>query len=180
MAVLRDFLAPWSGPAYRHIPAGARSDVLDFRTLGWSADNRWNFLGEQTLYLASDRAVAIAEFGRHYREDTSPELRRPMLMRQIYRFQVQTEHLLDLRDLSLLDLLSIENAPYCFLNPRLARAVAHYLRFVTNAQAILVPSMAFLDDMERWVAVLFLEKLPSDPHAFVIAVEAAGTFRLDS
>jgi RES domain-containing protein len=179
VAGLRDFLVPWSGSAYRHIPAGAQADVLDFRALGWSADNRWNFLGERTLYLASDRAVAIAEFGRHYREDTSAGLQAPMVPRQIYRLQIEIQHLLDLRDPALLELLAIDSPPYRLLDRRVARAIAHYLRFVTAAQAILVPSVAFLDDVTRWVGVLFLEKLPDDPGAFVTAVEPAGVFRLD-
>jgi hypothetical protein len=44
---------------------------------------------------------------------------------------------------------------------------------------MLVPSVAFLDDPERWVAMLFLEKLPPDPRQFITAVEALGTFHLD-
>jgi hypothetical protein len=45
--------------------------------------------------------------------------------------------------------------------------------------------MAFLDDPaplegpSRWVLVLFLEKLPNDPHAFLSNVVADGVFRLD-
>lgn len=46
------------------------------------------------------------------------------------------------------------------------------------AQALLVPSMAFLDAPERWVLVLFLDKLPADHRHFVTALEAAGTFRV--
>jgi hypothetical protein len=43
-------------------------------------------------------------------------------------------------------------------------------------QALLVPSVAFLDDQARWNLVLFLEKLPPDPSRF-ISVTRAGFFR---
>lgn len=176
---VNDLLAPWSGAAYRHVPADDAYNVLDFETAGLAADNRWNFLGERTLYVASDRAVAIAEFARHYRERSVSTVARQSDVRRIFRLHLQVEHLLDLRDPHVLELLSIGEPPYRLLERRVARAVAHYLRFVTAAQAILVPSAAFLDDLTRWVAVLFLDKLPADPRAFVTAVEAAGTFRLD-
>ena len=59
---------PWSGAAFRHIPAGSPVGVLDFRFAGRSADNRWNAQGEPTVYLASDRGVALAELARHFHE----------------------------------------------------------------------------------------------------------------
>ena len=52
----------------------------------------------------------------------------------------------------------------------LCRATAPYLRTATPAQALLVPSVAFLDDLERWVAVLFLDKLPREPGRFLTDV----------
>ena len=88
--------------------------------------------------------------------------------------------MLDLRDPRVLDALSIENAPQCFLDKRIAQVVARYLRLVTRTQGIIVPSMVFLDDLDRWTGVLFLEKLPGDPRAFVTTVEDAGVFRLDT
>lgn len=59
-------LRSWSGTALRHIPAGVRFDVLDFRFAGRGADNRWNKPGHPTLYLAGDEGVIIAERGRRF------------------------------------------------------------------------------------------------------------------
>lgn len=176
---LADFLAPWSASAYRHLPAGISLDVLDLRFVGRSPDNRWNTPGEPTLYLASDRAVVLAEFARHYRHDTSPGVAPQTVARQIYRLQVEIGHLLDLRDPRTVAALSLGDAPHCFREKRMARAIGRYVRTTSPAQAVLVPSMGFLDEPDHWVAVLFLEKLPPDPRQFITAVESVGTFRLE-
>jgi RES domain-containing protein len=78
-------LAPWTGLAYRHIPAGSPYSVLDFRFAGSSSDNRWNVAGEPTLYLAGDYGVVLAEYARHF--DHERALREPQLLhaRQLYR-----------------------------------------------------------------------------------------------
>jgi RES domain-containing protein len=172
-------LTPWSGDAYRHVPAGLDVDVLDFRYAGQAGDNRWNVAGEPTLYLASDRGVVIAEFARHLSVNIVHGIEQRATVRQIYRLRIAVAHLLDLRDHRVLDALSIDNAPHCFLDPQLGRGTARAVRSTTAAQAMLVPSVAFLDDPERWVAMLFLEKLPPDPRQFIRAVEALGTFHLD-
>jgi RES domain-containing protein len=169
----------WSSDAYRHIPGGSTVDVLDFRVAGQIGDNRWNVAGERTLYVASDRAVTIAEFARHYRERRSPATRREAVSRQVFRLRVELQQVLDLRNPQILASLSIAEAPYCFLDPVIARATARHIRSATTTQAIIVPSMAFLDAPDRWVAVLFLEKLPQDPRQFITAVEPVGTFHLE-
>jgi hypothetical protein len=64
-----------------------------------------------------------------------------------------------------------------FLNPEVARATATFIRHTTSVEALLVPSVAFLDDPTRWNLVLFLEKVPQDLNAFV-SVTPAGTFRV--
>ncbi|HEY7066978.1 MAG TPA: RES family NAD+ phosphorylase [Chloroflexota bacterium] len=176
---LADFVAPWAADAYRHAPSGPNFDPLNFRFVGRSPDNRWNAPSEPTLYLASDHAVVLGEFARHYREDTSPDAQRQTISRQVYRLRVGVERALDLRDPRALVALSIRDAPNCFLDRHVGRAVGRYVRATTPAQAMLVPSMAFLDDPERWVAVLLLEKLPPDPRRFITAVEGVRTLRLD-
>jgi RES domain-containing protein len=104
-------LTPWSGDAYRHVPAGLDVDVLDFRYAGHAGDNRWNVAGEPTLYLASDRGVVIAEFARHLSVNIVPGIEQRATVRQIYRLRIAVAHLLDLRDHRVLDALSIDNAP---------------------------------------------------------------------
>jgi RES domain-containing protein len=176
------FLKPWSGTACRHISDGAAYDILDFRLAGRNHENRWNVYGEPTLYLASDHRVAIAEFARHFHEDVSPpggrseRIIRRAVARRIYDLNIRIEHTLDLRDASLCAALSLENAPYCFLDRAIARATAQFLRQTTPAQAILVPSMALFDQAERYTIVLFLDKLSTEPHTFITAVEPDGVF----
>ncbi|HVC31169.1 MAG TPA: RES family NAD+ phosphorylase [Steroidobacteraceae bacterium] len=174
---IQDLLRPWAGVAYRHIPADATTGVLNFRLATPIRENRWNSTGQPTLYLASDCGVVIGEYARHFEDGRDTEQGRGTGARRIYRITVTVEHLLDLRDPRAHEALSLVNAPVCFLDETIARATADYVRQMTPAQALLVPSMVFLDDPTRWALVLFLEKLPADPHAFLSA-EADRIFRL--
>lgn len=169
-------LARWSGEALRHIPAGARYDVLDFRFAGLGADNRWNERGQPTLYLAGDDGVLIAEWGRHFAVNRAPELEKKTVERRVFRLTLSFDAVLDLRQAAVWDELSLENAPFCFLDIKIARATANFIRASTDAQGILVPSIGFLDQLERWCLVLFLEKLP-DPKEFITAVTPKGPLR---
>lgn len=178
------FLKPWIGPACRHISDGAAYDILDFRLAGQNRENRWNVYGEPTLYLASDHRVAIAEFARHFHEESSPQegrsesIVRRAVARRIYDLHVRIEHALDLRDPSLCAALALDNAPYCFLDREIARTTAQFLRRTTPAQALLVPSMALFDQTERYAIVLFLDKLPPEPRAFIPSVQPDGGFHV--
>ena len=174
---LHNLIVPWQGDVYRHIPADSRFNVLDFRFAGVSRDNRWNSAGEPTLYLASDRGVVIAEFGRHYVEERDRPPQGRAESRQLYRLRVELERVLDLRVQQAWGALSISGAPAFFLDRARARAIGSFLRTVTPVQAMLVPSVAFLDQPEsRWSLVLFLEKLPVDPTRFLTRVEPVDQF----
>jgi RES domain-containing protein len=167
----------WTGFALRHIPRGSPYGVLDFRFAGRSADNRWNYQGEPTLYLASDYGVALAEFGRHIDRDYDPTVRSDTHDRDVFRLHVNLDSVINLGDPAIYPILSFDNAPSCFLDMGIARSVAVLMRRTTRAQAIQVPSMAFLDSPEqRWNLVLFLEKLPPDPAHFISSVIPSGTF----
>ena len=176
------FLKPWIGTACRHIPNDAAYDILDFRLAGRTRENRWNAYDEPTLYLASDHRVAIAEFARHFHEETSPvegrseRIVRRAVARRIYDLHIRSEHTLDLRDPALCVALSLDTVPYCFLDREIARTTAQFLRRTTVAQALLVPSMALFDQTERYAIVLFLDKLPTEPRAFITAVQPNGIF----
>lgn len=172
------FLRPWSGVAFRHIPADSPYHVLDFRFAALASNNRWNYEGQATLYLASDRGVALAEFARHLKEDRFTAIGGRAIDRGVFRLELSIERLLDLRDADLCAALSLQNAPHCFLERGVSRAVAQFLRQTTPAQAIFVPSMAFLDHHDRWIAALFLEKLPADPRQFIATVRLEGRFRV--
>jgi hypothetical protein len=71
------------------------------------------------------------------------------------------------------------NPPICFLDKSIARVTASYLRQATAAQGIIVPSMAFLDDLSRWSCLLFLEKLPTNPAQYIRRAQPERILRLD-
>lgn len=152
--------------------------MLDFRFAGLGAINRWNVQGERTLYLASDRAVAIAEFARHLQDERPLALAGIIGERQLYRLEIAIDLTLDLRDAALTQQLSLHEAPTTFLDKSVARAVAGFLRVTTLAQAVLVPSIAFLDDPRRFLLVCFLDKLPADPGLWIASTMAEGVFSL--
>lgn len=174
---LSDHLQPWSGLAWRHIPADSPYDVLDFRFAGRSAENRWNEQGAPTLYLAGDEGVLVAEWGRHFQTDRSARLQQTTVERSTYSLEVTIDHVLDLRSAKICHALSLDNAPHCFADFGIARATANFVRSTTIAQAVFAPSMGFLDDPERWCLVAFLEKLPPDPRSFITSVTPRGTLR---
>jgi len=176
---LDQFARPWSGPAFRHIPATSTFGVLDFRFAGSGATNRWNYQNSPTLYLASDPAVGLAEFARHLREERSAQLSRGLVERTQYRLQVMLSAVLDLRESALTAPLSLSGAPHCFLDRRIARSTAEFLRRTTVAQGLFVPSMALLDQADRWILVLFLDKLPRESGRFITAVDDAGRFSVE-
>ena len=175
--MLSAHLRPWTGAAFRHIPAGSPFDVLDTRFAGRAADNRWNEPGDPTLYLAGDIGVLLAEYARHFREQRTPELALVRQRRALYRLALQLEAVLDLRDPSARGALDLHGGARRFLDVRVARATATFVRRTTAAQALLVPSMAFLDDPARWNLVLFLEQLPADLEQ-VITVHPEGLLEL--
>ncbi len=173
---LNSRLIPWKGVAYRHIPAHV-TDVRDFRWAGVASDNRWNVSGEPTVYLACDVGVAIAEWARHFDVDRTPGLAKQTVERTVYRLSMVVDHVLDVRDDDLCTSLSLTNAPYCFLDKGIARAVAGLLRCTSDVQALLLPSVAMLDKPERWCMALFLEKLAPDPTIFIPFADIEGPFR---
>jgi RES domain-containing protein len=173
---LTERLRPWSGNALRHIPAGSPLGPLDFRYTGTGPESRWNEPGTPTLYLAGDEGVLIAEWGHHFATNRTPELQRQTRERAVYRFLLVLDAVIDLRDPAVWDGISLAGAPHCFLDIAVARATATFVRRTTPAQGLLVPSVCFLDRLDRWCLVLFLEKLP-EPSRWITAVTATGPLR---
>jgi RES domain-containing protein len=161
----------------RHIPADSPFGVLDTRFAGRVGDNRWNRAGDPTFYIASDKAVALAEFARHFRERQDPALGPLTLERAIFQLDVRVQVLLDLRQPAARAALGLRGGARRFLDADVARATATFIRRTTEAEALLAPSVAFLDDPACWNLVLFLEKLPRDLREFISATPA-GTFRI--
>jgi RES domain-containing protein len=177
---LLDFLEPLTVHAVRHIPDHPTRtyDIYDFSYCGRGSENRWNVAGEPTLYLAKEKDVALAEYARHFRVDRTPSLAARTYRRRVYRFEVRLEGVIDLTRTQVWHELSLQNAPDCFKDKSIARATAHFIRNTTPARAILVPSIAFLDDRSRWCLVLFLEKLPADAREFLPSVVPDGFFQI--
>ena len=177
---IQSYLQPWQGTAVRHIPklANRQYDIYDFSYAGRSAENRWNSQGEPTLYLAKEKNVALGEYARHFQVDRSISLARQVQERIVYRFDVKLDRVLNLCRSAVWQELSLSDAPNCFQNRDIARACANFIRYTTSATAIFVPSMAFLDDVERWCLVLFLEKLPADVREFLPNVSTDGSFQI--
>lgn len=173
---LASLLRPWSGEAFRHIPASSPFGVLDLRFAGRASGNRWNEPGQPTLYLAGDDGVLIAEWGRHFEVARSRALQAASTERAVYRLTIAIDQMLDLRDPAACAALSLSDAPTCFLSVEIARATATFVRRTTAAQALLAPSVCFLDQPDRWCLVLFLEKLPS-MEAVVTSVSRTGILR---
>ena len=66
---MNQYYRPFAGLTYRAIPerppGEPQNDPLDSSFSASSADNRWNRLGQRTLYLAGDVGVAAGEWARH-------------------------------------------------------------------------------------------------------------------
>ncbi len=143
-----------------------------------SDENRWNARGEPTLYLSQDRDVALAEYARHLRIDRSQDERVTIVRRRVFSLELVLDRVVDLRNEEVLAALSIRDAPGCFLDRDFALATATFIRRTTAAQALVVPSFAFLGDLNHWILAVFLEKVPGGPAAFVEAVSEEGVFEV--
>ena len=119
---LQVYISPWVGYAVRHIPdtPGKSYDIYDFKYCSQSNENRWNIVGEPTLYLAKEKDVALAEYARHFRVDRTLGLAAQTYRRQVFRFRVDLEYVLDLRKPKVWAELSLENAPDCFKDKNIA------------------------------------------------------------
>ena len=164
------FCIPWVGSALRHIRADPNRDVLDFRLVGSQRGNRWNEPPNPTLYMAGDPGVLVAEWGRHlgnYSEIVT-------IKRDVYRLHLALRAVLDLRDTQVIESLALKHSPDWYVDTTLTRLVARRIRTTTRAQAMLVPSIAFLDDLTRWNLVVFLEKVPGDQQTWITRVDRIG------
>jgi RES domain-containing protein len=148
---------PWIGTAYRHIPAGDDRNILDFRHAGRQPDNRWNDAGEPTLYLAGDPGIMIAEWGRHFPLVFDEHARPATVERSVHRLSLRLQRVADLRDA---DLLPSATTSPPFLDRDVTRSLARSLRAAGSVEGLIVPSIAFLDDLTRWNLVVFLDTLP--------------------
>jgi hypothetical protein len=174
---LNPFFISVTQRVYRVIPDDPANDPLDPSFAAGSSDNRWNLLGEPTLYLAGDPRAMAVEWARHIRIDHGvPTLAHRAKLRRIFAVEITIDSVLDLRDPRVCALLDLRDAPLCFLRSKaLCQTTASRLRHDTDAHALLLPSMALLDQLDRWVMALFVDKLPTFPEPFITSVQPQGT-----
>jgi len=147
-------LLVWDRPLYCHAPVEDPFDPAALASAGDGGD-RWCSEGAPTAYLASDAGVAMAELARHHPPgDTAVE-------RRIMRLEPRAHaigSLVDLRDAAVLRALGAPVEPSRYLDAELATSVAEAVRADGRHAGIIVPSMAFLDRLERPNIVLFAER----------------------
>jgi RES domain-containing protein len=114
--------------------------------------NRWSRPGEPTIYLGSDKAVALAEFARHLELD-SP------VVAGLWTVDVQLDCVVDLRSDARSNATLAED-PRWLLDRERCRSLAAKFR-ARGAQGLIVPSVAFLDQREHWNLVVFADRLES-------------------
>jgi len=175
---LGDWVRLWTGAGYRHIPQDSPRDVLDLTYSLKAKDNRWNEQGEPTLYFAKDHGVVAAEWARHLKVKRTAKLAQIFKPRAVYRCRIAAVRLIDLCDSAVWNDLGLDDLPYRFTDIRLARALAHLARYSTDAEGLIVPSMAFLDDLSRWDVVLFHEKVQD--RKFVTSKRVVGTLTYET
>lgn len=163
--------------AYRIIPDAPGNDPLDPSFAALTNHNRWNLRGEPSLYLGSDPRVMATEWARHIEEEIKdPALAGEQEQRRIYQVRVRLDYVLDLRDAALCTLLSLQATPYSFAGSKpLCQQTSSRLRTQTGARALIVPAIGLIDQPDRWVLVIFADKLPTYPEPFLTEVKADGT-----
>jgi RES domain-containing protein len=142
---------PVSLDAWSTGPVGS---VLDVAALVAATGNRWSLPGQPTLYLASDPGVALAEAGRHWGRtggDTA-----------FWSIRVTLDAAADLRRRDLWSGLTTPDDPCWVLDRERCRAIANRLRADGDADGLVVPSAALLDDPARFNVVVFVERLRRD------------------
>lgn len=108
----------------------------------------------------------------------SPALAARTVVRRLYRLEIALAAVLDLCVPSVWDALGLTDAPACFLDRTKAGAAAHYARYGLGVHAIRVPSIGFLDQLQHYCLVVFLEALPPSPDAWIAGVEESGLMQL--
>src|SRR5215211_2778501 len=139
--------------AYRIVPDAPSNDPLDPSFSALTDQNRWNLRDEPTLYLGTDPRVMATEWTRHVAEEIrDPALAGKQELRRIFEVWVQMDLVLDLRDPALCETLTLQDSPFCFASSNnLCQQTSSQLRTQTNAQALLVPAIGLIDQLERGV-----------------------------
>ena len=168
---LEGFVRPFGGRVYCHAPMD-RPFSYDALARPDDGRDRWGASGTRTVYLASDPAVATAEYARHR------PVGAPADARCLCSFRLQAVSVLDLRSDELLEVLGRPSGAMQFLDREIARRVAGAVRRGCLSQGLIVPSMAYLDRPERFNVVLFAECLGVDLERLLMDRQTVGDVTL--
>jgi len=133
---------------------GPDAPTLDLASLPTTDANRWSRAGEPTIYLAGDPGVALAELGRHWDEQLGAIA--------VWSCKLSLTAAADLRDPVVRETLDLPAGPTWILDGERCRTVASRLRSDGRHDGLIVPSVPFIDDPDRWNAVVFAECHPVD------------------
>jgi RES domain-containing protein len=131
-----------------------RATPFDVSELVTSDGNRWSLTAQPTLYLASDPGVALAETGRHWGRTIGDIA--------LWSVRVTLDAVADLRRRDQWSSLTIPADPCWMLDRERCRGIASRLRADGDADGLIVPSAALLDDPSRYDIVVFVERLRRD------------------
>jgi RES domain. len=137
--------------------------VLDDTYLGLADDNRWSGPGVRAYYFAGDVGLVAAEHARHIAIDL-PSGVEDRIERSVFRVPIRLERVLALTDPVVVAAMGAGEINSWILDLVATQAAANYLiAQVPGLEALVVPSVAFLDQHHRFNVVAYRDAI--DPSA---------------
>lgn len=118
--------------------------------------------------------MLAAEWARLLPHPWSDGIAHRSLARLVFRMGIRLERVLDLRRPEDLEQFDVQPSSLWVADTSLTRQMARSVRQNTIAQAIIVPSIAFIDDLTRWDLVVYLDKVPMDTSKWIVKTESIG------
>jgi RES domain-containing protein len=134
----------------RAVCSGPATEGLPVSKLISTDANRWSDEGDATIYLGSHESVAMAEFARHW-----TDLDRPIA---IWRATIRLDDVADLRDPDVRRALRLPDPETWVLDRDRCQRIARELRD-RGHDGLVAPSVAFLDDTDRFTIAVFVGNL---------------------
>ena len=171
VAALERLVERVEGPVYCHAPVDRPFDLSALDRPDDDPD-RWSAPGTRTAYLARDLLVALAEYARHGPPSAELEERR------LVRLTLRPVRAIDLRSEAVRLALRVRDDVNGYVDRERARRLGLAIRSARICEAIVVPSMAFLDDLERSNVVVFCELVEGGLEAILRDATEVGRVRV--
>jgi RES domain-containing protein len=156
---LAGLVTPWSGEALRHRPKGSTRSVLDDTYLGQAGDNRWSERGISAYYFALGVGLITAEHARHIDVDV-PDGHADRIERSVFRVRLTLGRTLCLTDPAVIAAMGADPLETWILDLAKTQAAASYLLSqVSDLEGLIVPSVAFLDQPNRFNVVVYRDAI---------------------